>query len=50
MSMSSKVVFKIDLDPICSCGEDTETSAHFLLNCPKLSKGKINFPEYHRKY
>ena len=50
MSMNSKIVFKIDLDPICSCGEDTETYAHFLLNCPKLSKGKINFPQYRRKY
>ena len=30
--------FQDSLNPICSCGNDTEASAHFLLHCPNFSK------------
>ena len=29
--------FQDSLNPICSCGNDIETSAHFLLHCPNFS-------------
>ena len=29
--------FQDSLNPICSCGNDTETSAHLLLHCPNFS-------------
>ena len=28
--------FQDSLNPICSCGNDIETSAHFLLHCPNF--------------
>ena len=28
--------FQDSLNPICSCGNDTETSGHFLLHCPNF--------------
>ena len=28
--------FQNSLNPICGCGNDVETSAHFLLHCPKF--------------
>ena len=29
--------FQYSLNPICSCGNDIETSAYFLLHCPNIS-------------
>ena len=31
------------LDPIRSCGNDIETSAHFLLHCPNFSNERSTF-------
>ena len=31
------------LKPICSCGNDIETSAHFLLHCPHYSNKRSTF-------
>ena len=35
--------FQDPFNPICSCGNDIETSAHFLLHCPNFSNGKSIF-------
>ena len=35
--MCSNIVFKDSLNSICSCGNDIETSAYFLLHCPNFS-------------
>ena len=35
--------FQDSLNPICSCGNDTETSAHFLLHCPNFSNERSTF-------
>ena len=34
------MAFKINLTQFCSCGNDVETSAHFLLHCPHYSNEK----------
>ena len=31
------------LNPICSCGQDIETTSHFLLNCPQYSNIRTTF-------
>ena len=36
-----KRCFQDSLNPICSCGNDTETSAHFLLQCPNFSGSPV---------
>ena len=35
--------FQDSLNPICSCGNDIETSAHFLLYCPHYSNERSTF-------
>ena len=35
--------FQDSLNPICTCGNDTKTSAHFLLPCPHYSNERSNF-------
>ena len=35
--------FQDSLNPICSCGNDTEASAHFLLHCPNFSNERSTF-------
>ena len=35
--------FQDSLNPICSCGNDIETSAHFLLYCPHYSSERSTF-------
>ena len=35
--------FQDSLNPICSCGNDIETSAHFLLHCPNFSNERSTF-------
>ena len=35
--------FQDSLKPICSCGNDIETSAYFLLHCPNFSNGRSTF-------
>ena len=35
--------FQDILNPICSCGNDIETSAHFLLHCPHYSNERSTF-------
>ena len=35
--------FQDYLNPICSCGKDTETSAHFLLHCSSYSNERSTF-------
>ena len=35
--------FQDSLNPICSCGNDIETSAHFLLHCPHYSNERSTF-------
>ena len=35
--------FQDSLNPICSFGNDIETSAHFLLHCPNFSNERSNF-------
>ena len=35
--------FQDTLNPICSCGNDIETSAHFLLHCPHYSSERSTF-------
>ena len=35
--------FQYSLNPIYSCGNDTETSAHCLLHCPNLSNERSTF-------
>ena len=35
--------FQDSLSPICSCGNDVETSTHFLLYCPHYSNERSNF-------
>ena len=35
--------FQGTLNPICSCGNDIETSAHFLLQCPHYSNERSTF-------
>ena len=36
--------FQDSLNPICSCGNDIETSAHFLLYCLHYSNERSTFP------
>ena len=31
------------LNPICTCGNDIETSAHYLLHCPNFSNERSTF-------
>ena len=38
-----KYSFQDSLNPICSCGNDIETSAHFLLHCPTFSNERSTF-------
>ena len=38
-----KHVFQDILNPICSCGNDIETSAHFRLHCPHYSNERSTF-------
>ena len=35
--------FQDSLNPICSCGNDIETLAHFLLHCPHYSNERSTF-------
>ena len=35
--------FQDTLNPICSCANDMETSAHFLLHCPHYSNKRSTF-------
>ena len=35
--------FQDSLNPICSCGNDIETSAHYLLHCPNFSNERSTF-------
>ena len=35
--------FQDSLNPICNCGKDIETSAHFLLHCPNCSNERSTF-------
>ena len=35
--------FQDSLNPICSCGNDIQTSAHFLLHCPNYSNERSTF-------
>ena len=35
--------FQDSLNPICSCGNDIKTSAHFLLHCPHYSNERSTF-------
>ena len=35
--------FQDSLNPICSCGDDIETLAHFLLHCPHYSHERSTF-------
>ena len=35
--------FQDSLNPICTCGNDIKTSAHFLLPCPHYSNERSNF-------
>ena len=35
--------FQDSLNPICSCGNDIETSGHFLLHCPNFSNERSAF-------
>ena len=35
--------FQDSLKPICSCGNDIETSAHFLFHCPNFSNERSSF-------
>ena len=35
--------FQDSLNPICSCGNDIETSAHYLLYCPNFSNERSTF-------
>ena len=41
--------FQYSLNPICSCGIDIETSAHFLLHCPHYSNERSTFLNTIRK-
>ena len=45
-----KYSFQDLLNPICSCGNDIDTSAHFLLHSPNFSNERSTSPEYHRKH
>ena len=38
-----KLSFRDSLNSICSCGNDIETSAHFLLRCPNFSIERSTF-------
>ena len=38
-----KYSFQDSLNPICSCGNDIETSAHYLLHCPNFSNERSTF-------
>ena len=38
-----KYSFQDSLNPICSCGNDIETSAYFLLHCPNFSNERSTF-------
>ena len=38
-----KLGFQDSLNPICSCGNDIETLAHFLLHCPHYSNARSTF-------
>ena len=38
-----KHVFLDSLKPICSCGQDIETSTHFLLHCCNYSNERLTF-------
>ena len=35
--------FLDSLDPVCSCGQDIETSTHFLLHCSNYSNERLTF-------
>ena len=35
--------FQDTIDPICLCGQDIETTIHFLLNCPQYLTNRITF-------
>ena len=35
--------FQDSLNPICNCGNDIETSAHYLLHCPNFSNERSTF-------
>ena len=41
--------FQDSLNPICSCGNDIETLAHFLLDCPHYSHERSTFLNTTRK-
>ena len=34
-NINSGTIFKTLINPICLCGQDVETTSHFLLNCPQ---------------
>ena len=38
-----KQSFQDLLNPICTCGNDIETSAHYLLHCPNFSNERSTF-------
>ena len=38
-----KPSFQDSLNPICGCGNDIETSAHYLLHCPNFSNERSTF-------
>ena len=39
--------FLDSLNPICSCGQNIETSTHLFLYCPNE---RFNFPEYYKEH
>ena len=41
--------FLNSLNPICSCGQDTETSTHFFLHCFNYSNERLTFVNIIRK-
>ena len=42
--------FLDSLNPIYCCGQDIETSTHFLLHCSNYSNKRFNLPEYHKEH
>ena len=38
-----KQSFQGTLNPICSCGEDIETTSHYLLHCPNYLQERMTF-------
>ena len=41
--------FLDSLNPICSCGQNIETSTHFLVHCSNYSNERLTFFEYYKE-